>query len=283
MTAPPLFNEPEITIHGNCHVEIPVFHRQLWPREQLRRGDKFWCDEKANWEEIPNAALEEVVAAPDESNDFVRYCRPVSPRSQIWHVDESAEAGGLGGLHDPFESLEVAQETIENAAKKAKLTICGMIFHVNGTPLMAYDLPQSELPDEEDESEVEEAVPASEQELDVLGIEFVAEAAGREMETVRRTARKDCPSGFRVRAAGEAAQEGDLWYGPTTNPEVILWQPCPEALIGVRNPRWKYILARPVYSGEKNSLSDQVVRAEKLAGQLARMLAEIQQDLADSV
>lgn len=131
---------------ANQVIEIPTHHRKLWASEAIRRGDKYvvGASDMDDWADVPVSMHGLIVEDPEESNDFVRYCRPVSPNAQIWYVDPLAEEGGVGGRQDPFKSLDQAKHTISVAAEAAGTPAFGIILSVSGKPLLVYDLPEPE-------------------------------------------------------------------------------------------------------------------------------------------
>ena len=132
-------------------IELPVQHRQVYPGESLRRGDKFVDRHSSGWNEVPETAKGIPVREPSERNDFVKYCRPTDPHAQNWYYDtENGVEGGLGGYADPFPSKELALQAIEAAAKKTGATPVGMLWELAGDPRIglprqAFDIPEPPL------------------------------------------------------------------------------------------------------------------------------------------
>lgn len=132
-------------------IELPVYHRQVYPGESLRRGDKFVDRHSSGWNEVPETAKGIPVREPSERNDFVKYCRPTDPHAQNWYYDtENGVEGGLGGYADPFPSKELALQAIEAAAKKTGATPVGMLWELAGDPRIglprqAFDIPEPPL------------------------------------------------------------------------------------------------------------------------------------------
>ncbi len=242
------FAKPDPATAGHTVlVEVPPRHRALWPGEATRRGDKVVYKDLTAWETISETMPEGFrVPVADEVNDFARYCRPVSPGFQSWYVSaERGKEGALGGYEDPFVSLEEAQARIEAAGEKAGVKPNGMIFDLEGKPLMAYDIPAPPLeevvrheeaytlgkPDEEDPGKSGQAeachaayLPGS--------IEDMAKHQDLVTSAVLEAARSSVPAKYRIMEIGEEARDGDLWYGPMAgDPDVVMWQPCPAELI----------------------------------------------------
>lgn len=129
-------------------VEIPSRHRMLYPGERIRRGDKMIYDNRTEW--MPVGQLEtngQTVPAPDIVNGHVRFCRPIPFNWQNWYVDPvKGKPEHLGGQGDPFPSVEFAQQTIEEAARKAGTAPYGIIWQ-GGVPKTIYDVKEPTEPD----------------------------------------------------------------------------------------------------------------------------------------
>lgn len=101
-------------------VNIPARHRQLYPREKLRNGDKIIYESLVDWQPVAVTAFGQAVPFPESQNGNVRYCRPVGPYHQHWYVDAATgKETNLGGQQDPWPSLDIAMKTVEAAAAKA--------------------------------------------------------------------------------------------------------------------------------------------------------------------
>lgn len=131
--------DPQLPAHRAS--EIPTRHRQLYPGEKLRRGDKLIYDGKADWESVTVEAFGMTVTSPDALNGEARYCRPVEANFQTWYVGTKGNEQNMGGAADPWPSVTVAMHRIEQAAASAGVAPHGLILE-NGIPKMVYDSPE---------------------------------------------------------------------------------------------------------------------------------------------
>lgn len=123
-------------------LDVPPRHRQLYPGERLRRGDKLIFEGRTEWLPVTLDAFGRDVQMPDASNGHARFCRPVGANFQNWYVDpEKGQENNMGGAADPWPSVEFAEKRIEGASKEVGTSPHGIIWH--GTvPKMVYDLPE---------------------------------------------------------------------------------------------------------------------------------------------
>lgn len=103
---------------GYSVLPFPAHHRELWPGEKLREGDKFIRPGMRKWEEISSTQIGQLVEELDEEN-LTRFCRPIHPRSQNLYVDlrpNKGRADATGSRVDPFDSIANARRAIEALA-----------------------------------------------------------------------------------------------------------------------------------------------------------------------
>lgn len=118
---------------------VPGRHRPLFVGEKVRRGDRILVRGLRDWQEVGEGLRGWIVAAGNEQNGWVRYCRPVAAEAQAWYVGEGREGDGqaLGSAVDPFPSVEVAQARLEELENPQ-----GIVWSLGGQPLVVYDLPE---------------------------------------------------------------------------------------------------------------------------------------------
>ena len=123
-------------------LDVPPRHRQLYPGERLRRGDKLIFEGRTEWLPVTLDAFGRAVEMPGASNGQARFCRPVGPNFQNWYVDPvKGQENNMGGAADPWPSVEFAEKTIEAACKNVSVPPHGIIWS-GGVPKMVYDLPE---------------------------------------------------------------------------------------------------------------------------------------------
>lgn len=124
-------------------VSHPTRHRDLWPGEKLKRGDMIIYQGLPTWQKIAEAARGQSVPDPGPENGSVRYCRAVAPNHAAWYVSEKGNEKNLGGVLDPWPSLEFAMKKIEKDAKAAGVAPYGTIWDLaTSKPVQFYDLPE---------------------------------------------------------------------------------------------------------------------------------------------
>lgn len=134
--------EPDPAAPVHRVLDVPARHRQLYPGERLRRGDRMIFQGRNEWLPVTLDAFGQPVPMPDGSNGEVRFCRPVGANFQNWYVDpDKGKDDNMGGAADPWPSVRFAEQKIEEASKSAGVSPHGIIWQ--GTvPKMVYDLPE---------------------------------------------------------------------------------------------------------------------------------------------
>lgn len=233
-------------------IELPVYHRQVYPGESLRRGDKFVDKNSGGWQEVSETAKGIRVMEPSERNAYVRYCRPTDPNAQNWYYDtENGVEGGLGGYADPFPSRELALQAIAAAAEQTGATPLGMLWELSGDPRIglprqAFDIPERPLREDRliglsyaDFVPPIDPTDPIDDELDVrqpaLGsVADIAKERGLVKAAVIALAVKHMPEGFRCLHRHEEVRKGDRWFGPVCDDyEDLCWQPAGPELQGL--------------------------------------------------
>ena len=257
--------------HDMAVVAVPAQHRQLWPGETVRRGDKFLEAGMNQWHEVSD----QLGTVVDNSGE-VRYCRPTSPQAQNWYVKDGAGGTGLGGPEDPFPSLAVAQERIEKAGAAAGITPYGIVWSTEGVPLMCYDIPEPEGRPQFPDSEgflAQENEPKQETGRRGTAKQLAEHWMLEEQEAVD-SAMQDCNSKYRQMVAGEETRATDLWYGPFNDDwDSLMWQPCPADLVGLDPGVSGYIFARKQAPTQKAGVIES--RLNEVEEQLEAALATI--------
>ncbi|EDL62264.1 hypothetical protein [Gimesia maris] len=233
-------------------IDIPIHHRQVYPGECLRRGDKFVDKNSGGWQEVPETVKGIRVIEPQKVNAFARFCRPVSPNAQNWYYDvENGVEGGLGGYADPFPSREHALQAIAAAAEQTGATPLGMLWELAGDPRIglprqAFDIPERPLREDRliglsyaDFVPPMDPIDPTDDELDVrqpaLGsVADIAKERGLVKAAVIALAVKHMPEGFRRLHRHEEVRKGDRWFGPVCDDyEDLCWQPAGPELQGI--------------------------------------------------
>jgi len=249
--------EPDDEAADHRTIAIPARHREMFPGEVIRRGDRMIYVGVDEWEEVPQRLLGQQVQAPEQESaaDMLhetstltservegsvepRFCRPAHPNAQNWYVDLREGAGcdqtGLGSTAQPFSTLEGAQRAIEDAAKQARREPYGVIWDVRGVALFAYDMPEPPpRPPSRGITQVDGPVG---NEAAVDRVELPAEPTGTPWEGNPRF--KEASESLdwdkrRLLHPGEEIREGDLCYEPVPgNEDVWSWQCVSEQAVG---------------------------------------------------
>lgn len=264
---------------GPQQAATPTRHRDLFPGESLRNGDKLLYEGLLDWVPVEPLAFGQRVNLPDITNGNCRYCRPVDVNFQHWYVDnEKGTALGLGGVLDPWPTVEMAMQKVESAARVARQAPHGSIWNKKtGIPMMVYDLPtpslhpvvppvNQELQDIEDQEflaavDQEEGmesiramvVAGEDAEITIkgsdvtLGGESSEPFCPDEADTIAEEAKKLIPKNYRLMVAGEEAKEGDLFYGHTDgDPDLCTWQKVTGDHMGADPAMYRIPLARKI-------------------------------------
>lgn len=230
-------------------IDLPVYHRQVYPGELLRRGDKFVDMRSGGWQDVPETAKGIRVATPGPRNAYVRYCRPIDRNAQNWYYDtENGQEGGLGGYADPFPSKELALQAIEAAAEQTGVTPVGMLWELAGDPRIglprqAFDIPEPPIrqdqaiglpyamvvpPADEMDDEPDVRQPALGSAADI------AQELGVPHDAVITMAKDQLPEGLRLMHLHEEVRKGDRWFGPACDDyHDLCWQPVGPELRGL--------------------------------------------------
>ena len=248
---------------------VPTGHRQLWPGEPVRRGDQYVLGNQpdAAWEPVPDVVLGTRVPKELPENDYIRFCRPVSPNHQTWYVDSSGREDALGGYDDPFPSLQTAKDVIRRMADQTGQPAYGTVLTKQGEPLLVYDLPEpepepettpaeptAEVPEPQPEktsdppetspktqTQADQDLPKPKQEtpmpptskMQFPDLSALASTNKLAEQQIREQAARMLPPGWKILPENREAPEQALWFGPAANnPALVIWQPIPQELVG---------------------------------------------------
>ncbi len=233
---------------------IPSRHRDLYPRELLRNGDKLIFSGQEAWQPVQATAFGQPVGFPSPENGNARYCRPVSANHASWYIDpEKGSEDNLGGFADPWPTKEYAMQRIEKAGLLSQSPPYGTIFTLQGVPCMVYDIPEPASAQDQLEPEfadqnaqaLSNAVSTANQfTLGALGTKPRIRTPQAQLPEInnfkplstRRVAEALLPAGYSI-ISRCPVQPRDLIYQPVVgDPDTWMWQPVGQQQIGIQPP-----------------------------------------------
>lgn len=303
--------DPDAPVHQI--IDIPTRHRQLYPGERLRRGDKLIFEGRMEWLPVTQDAFGRAVQMPDASNGHARFCRPVGANFQNWYVDpEKGQENNMGGAADPWPSVEFAEKRIEAASKEVGASPHGIIWH-GGIPKMVYDMPEppdrvavtqgslddpaetlmavhqgalgAQTPAQTDSEGARQpktreprrriAAKPPESRYVAESVNVLAQRLECTADEIREDATRQLPRGFRLMSGREEIGKGDLLYQLDEALETATWKPAPGDLHGalVGDGDEMPLFARRTVS--KDAAKELLARARQQHSELGETINEL--------
>lgn len=209
----------------------------------MRRGDKFVQRGQAMWNDCTAAMLGKNVPESNEANNYWRVCRPIHPAAGTWYVAVPPMKGrkeAVGSATDPFESLSVATETLENLMKETKKAVFGVIYDTKGKMLYAYDMVEPTIakkvaPEAHPQPGENPVMTRPMQTLPVFeehSVSWIAKERGKNNDDIISEAMSRIPIGWRSMTSDEVLQINDQRWMLLNKDGDCGWRQLPATLVG---------------------------------------------------
>ena len=276
---------PDVEVPDHRMANLPPMSREMYEFDEIRRGDLYLSAGMTEWKPVGGLLHGTQLPVPTEKNGFLRYARPIGADYMVWYINEDTEIdGGMGGVDDPFKSIETAGRVLKDAAELAKKRPHGVLWdQKRNLPVAVFDLPEPEdIASMRDKVLKQSRLLGKHNETNVSQKKADNPTTGQKRRVVKTTpanreAKKRMPNNYRLMYKDEEFRQGDLvWLSLEDDDDTHTWMPVAPELMESTPGVLELIGARKQI---KTDTGDKAVAAIDKLGKIEKMLEDIKASL----